>query len=563
MNHLFMDECWIEDLMLFFYSYILFKLMKRRHFLSLSAIGTTLVSSLGVLSCFANNSNEKSIHQNFEGEFLFEEMSIDELQEMLNKGEINSERLVDAYLKRIELIDKNGPSINAVIEVNKEALNLARELDEERKAGKNRGLLHGIPIMLKDNIDTGDKMMTTAGSLALKGHYAEKDAFVVQQLRNAGAIILGKTNLSEWANFRSTRSSSGWSGRGGQTHNPYVLDRSPCGSSAGSGVAVSANLCVAALGTETDGSVVCPSGINGVVGIKPSLGLVSRTGIIPIAHSQDTAGPMAKSVKDAAILLSVMTGKDSTDIITENKNNNGINYAEGLKNDALKGAKVGVLKEMFGFHTEVDKLMEKALIDLKNAGAELIDVKLENINQYGNEEYEVLLYEFKHGLNKYLKKCKDLNVSSLEDIIQFNEENKDLEMPWFDQEIMKMANEKGDLNEKDYLKALANCKELAGKKGIDETLKNHKLDVLIAPTNGPAWNIDLVNGDHFGGGSSAPAAVAGYPNITVPAGYIHGLPVGLSFFAEKFSEQKIIRYAYAYEQATKHRKAPSFKPAIG
>ena len=537
--------------------------MKRRHFLSLSAIGTTLVSSLGVLSCYANNSDEKSINQSLEGEFLFEEMSIDELQKMLDEGEISSEELVNAYIRRIELIDKNGPSINSVIEVNKDALRLARELDEERKAGRNRGLLHGIPIMLKDNIDTGDKMMTTAGSLALEGNYAEKDAFVVKQLRNAGAIILGKTNLSEWANFRSTRSSSGWSGRGGQTHNPYVLDRSPCGSSAGSGVAVSANLCVAALGTETDGSVVCPSGINGVVGIKPSLGLVSRTGIIPIAHSQDTAGPMAKSVKDAAILLSVMTGVDGADEITENKNNNGINYAEGLKDDALKGAKIGVLKEMFGFHTEVDLLMEKALSDLKEAGAELIDVKLENINQYGNEEYEVLLYEFKHGLNKYLKECKDLNISSLEDVIQFNEENKDVEMPWFGQEIMHMANEKGDLNEKDYLKALVRSKELAGKKGIDATLSNHKLDALIAPTNGPAWNIDLVNGDHFGGGSSAPAAVSGYPNITVPAGYVHGLPVGLSFFAEKFSEQKIIRYAYAYEQATKHRKAPSFKPVVG
>ncbi|MCZ4695543.1 amidase [Ancylomarina euxinus] len=542
--------------------------MKRRHFLSLTALGTSLISSFGLLACQVKPSEEKDqIQVNFNefpfNEFPFNESGINELQEMMQTGKLSAEELVKAYLNRINQIDKKGPAINAVIEINTEALALARELDLERKVGKSRGPLHGIPIMLKDNIDTGDKMMTSAGSLALEGNFAEEDAFVVKQLRNAGAIILGKTNLSEWANFRSTRSSSGWSGRGGQTHNPYVLDRSPCGSSSGSAVAVAANLCVAALGTETDGSVVCPSGVNGVVGIKPSLGLVSRTGIIPIAHSQDTAGPMAKTVKDAAILLTVMLGQDENDSITMNPNNRSINYAEGLHIDALKGAKVGVVREFFGFHSEVDKVMEKALDDLKSAGAELIDIQLENINQYGDDEYEVLLYEFKDGLNKYLSKCKGLKVTSLEDIIQFNEKHKELEMPWFDQEIMHLAQQKGDLNDKAYLSALKKCKDLAGKKGIDATLKKHKLDVLVAPTNGPAWNIDLVNGDHFGGGSSAPAAVSGYPNVTVPAGYVHALPIGLSFFAESFSEQKIIRYAYAYEQATKHRKAPEFYTSPG
>jgi len=536
--------------------------MKRRHFLSLTALGTSLVSGLGVHSCLANPHEAKLVSKDLFYEFPFNEMSLLELQEMMQTGKLSSEELVRVYLNRIDQIDKKGPAINAVIEINKEALQLARLSDKERKAGQVRGPLHGIPIMLKDNIDTADKMMTSAGSLALEGNYAEEDAFVVQQLRNAGAIILGKTNLSEWANFRSTRSSSGWSGRGGQTHNPYVFDRSPCGSSSGSAVAVASNLCAVALGTETDGSVVCPSGMNGIVGIKPSLGLVSRAGIIPISHSQDTAGPMAKTVEDAAILLTVILGQDKNDSVTLNPNNKPIDYAEGLNADALKGTRVGVAREFFGFHSEVDKVMEKALEDLKEAGAELIDIQLENINQYGDEEYEVLLYEFKDGLNKYLSKCKGVKVNSLEDVIQFNEEHKELEMPWFDQEIMLMAQNKGDLNDKAYISALKKCKDLAGKKGIDATLKKYKLDVLVAPTNGPAWNIDLVNGDHFVGGSSAPAAVSGYPNITVPAGYVHDLPVGLSFFAEAFSEQKIIHYAYAYEQLSKHRKAPGFYPSL-
>lgn len=537
--------------------------MKRRHFISLSALGTTMLSGFGILSCQTKTEDKEST-QNVEdfNIFAYNEKNIIDLQEMMESGELSSEELVIAYLDRIKQIDQNGPMLNAVIQSNIDALALARTLDAERKEGNVRGSLHGIPIMLKDNIDTGDKLMTTAGSLALEGNFAEKDAFVVSQLRKAGAIILAKTNLSEWANFRSTRSSSGWSGRGGQTHNPYVIDRSPCGSSSGSGVAVAANLCVAALGTETDGSVVCPSGHNGIVGIKPSLGLVSRTGIIPIAHSQDTAGPMAKSVADAAILLSAMIGQDAQDKITLNNQNKNHNYATNLDPQALKGARVGVVRKLFGFHSEVDKIMEKAFEDLISAGAELIDVELENLHQYGDEEFEVLLYEFKHGLDKYLSKCRFPIVKSLEDVIKFNEQYKDREMPWFGQEIMHMAQEKGDLSDQKYLESLAKCKELSGKKGIDKTLEKYNVDVLVAPTNGPAWNIDLVNGDHFGGGSSAPAAVSGYPNITVPAGFVHNLPVGISFFAENFSEQKIINYAYAYEQISKNRKAPEYYSTI-
>ncbi|PXX98770.1 amidase [Marinifilum breve] len=536
--------------------------MKRRHFISLSAIAAPMLAGLGISSCNTNTSNnEIAEHPNF-NDFKYNEKSISELQKLMATGKLTCEELVIEYLDRIDKIDKNGPGLNSVIDINHDALPLARQLDEERKNGQLRGALHGIPILLKDNIDTADKMMTTAGSYALEGNFASEDAFIVKQLRKSGALILGKTNLSEWANFRSTRSSSGWSGRGGQTHNPYVIDRSPCGSSSGSGVAVAANLCVAAVGTETDGSVVCPSGHNGIVGIKPTLGMVSRTGIIPIAHSQDTAGPMAKSVRDAAILLEVMSGSDQNDKITLNDKNEALNYSANLNKDALKGKRIGIIRAMMGFHSEVDKIIEQAIEDIKSAGAEVVDVELENLNQYGNEEYEVLLYEFKHDLNEYLSKCKFPIVKSLDDIIKFNEQYKDREMPWFGQEILEMANQKGDLNEKEYLEALAKCKKLSGELGIDYTLKKYNVDALMAPTNGPAWNIDLVNGDHYGGGSSQPAAVSGYPNITVPAGFVHSLPIGVSFFAEAFSEAKLIQLAYSYEQNTMHRKAPEFYSTI-
>ncbi|MCY1635924.1 amidase [Marinifilum sp. D737] len=536
--------------------------MKRRHFISLSALAAPMLAGLGISSCnTATSGNEVAEHPNF-NDFKYNEKSISELQQLMAEGKLTCEELVIEYLDRIEKIDKNGPGLNSVIDINHDALPLARQLDEERKSGDLRGALHGIPILLKDNIDTADKMMTTAGSFALEGNFASEDAFIVKQLRKSGALILGKTNLSEWANFRSTRSSSGWSGRGGQTHNPYVIDRSPCGSSSGSGVAVAANLCVAAVGTETDGSVVCPSGHNGIVGIKPTLGVVSRTGIIPIAHSQDTAGPMAKSVRDAAILLEVMSGADQNDKITLNKKNKALNYSANLKKDALKGKRIGIVRAMMGFHSEVDKIIEQAIEDIKSAGAEVIDVELENLNQYSNEEYEVLLYEFKHDLNEYLSKCKFPIVKSLDDIIKFNEQYKDREMPWFGQEILEMANQKGDLNEKEYLEALAKSKKLSGELGIDYTLKKYNVDALMAPTNGPAWNIDLVNGDHYGGGSSQPAAVSGYPNITVPTGFVHSLPIGVSFFAEAFSEEKLIQLAYSYEQNTMHRRAPEFYSTI-
>lgn len=536
--------------------------MKRRHFLSLSAIATTMLAGFGITACKNNNSNEENNTQpDFNG-FPYNEKGISDLQQMMQDGSLSCEELVIAFLDRIDKIDKNGPGLNAVIDINPDAIPLARQLDEERKSGQLRGVLHGIPIMLKDNIDTADKMMTTAGSYALEGNFAAEDAFIAKQLRKSGALILGKTNLSEWANFRSTRSSSGWSGRGGQTHNPYVIDRSPCGSSSGSGVAVAANLCVAAIGTETDGSIVCPSGHNGIVGIKPTLGIVSRSGIIPIAHSQDTAGPMAKSVTDAAILLGTITGVDQNDKISINDNNYPINYAENLKKDALKGKRIGIIRKLMGFHSEVDKIMEQAIEDIKFAGAEVIDVELENLHKYGDEEYQVLLYEFKNDLNKYLANCKFPIVKSLDDIIKFNEQYHDLEMPWFDQEIFEMANKKGDLNEKEYKDALAKCKKLAGEMGIDYTLKKYKVDALIAPTNGPAWNIDLINGDNYGGGSSQPAAVSGYPNITVPAGFIHSLPIGISFFAEAFSEQKLIQLAYSYEQNTMHRRPPEYYSTI-
>lgn len=536
--------------------------MKRRQFLSVSALTTTMLAGFGITACNNSNTEKKKTEQPNFNDFPFNEKSISELQQLMKNGELTCEELVIAYLDRIEKIDKNGPGLNAVIDINPDALPLARQLDEERKNGNLRGNLHGIPIMLKDNIDTADKMMTTAGSFALEGNFAAEDAFIVKQLRKSGALILGKTNLSEWANFRSTRSSSGWSGRGGQTHNPYVIDRSPCGSSSGSGVAVAANLCVAAVGTETDGSIVCPSSHNGIVGIKPTLGMVSRSGIIPIAHSQDTAGPMTKTVRDAALLLESLIGTDENDKITMNNNNQINNYTENLKKDALKGKRIGIVRKLMGFHSEVDKIMEQAIEDIKLAGAEVVDVELENLNKYGNEEYEVLLYEFKHGLNKYLSNCKFPIVKNLDDIIKFNEQYRDLEMPWFGQEIFKKANKKGGLNEKEYLEALTKCKKLSGEQGIDFTLKKYKVDALMAPTNGPAWNIDLINGDNYGGGSSQPAAVSGYPNITVPAGFIHSLPIGISFFAEAFSEQKLIQLAYSYEQNTMHRKPPEFYSTI-
>ena len=479
-----------------------------------------------------------------------DELTLLELQALMTSGEATARSLAEHYLKRIEQVDRQGPNLNAVIELNPDALEIAATLDEERRTGGSRGPLHGIPIMLKDNIDTADKTMTTAGSLALAGSRPKQDAPLVSNLRAAGAVVLGKTNLSEWANFRSPRSSSGWSSRGGQTRNPYALDRNPCGSSSGSGVAVSANLCAAAIGTETNGSIVCPAGVNGVVGLKPTVGLISGRGVIPIAHSQDTAGPMTRSVTDAAILLGVLV---DTDV------HGATDYTQYLVADGLKGARIGVARAFFGFHERVDAVLEEALAAMRAAGAELIDVDLEPGAAYSESQFEVLLYEFKDGLNAYLQALgPDAPVRSLEDVIAFNERHAERVTPYFGQEYLLQAQLKGPLSEPAYREALARNHRLSRSEGIDATLEQHGLGAIVAPTNGPAWTTDLISGDHFSGGSSSPAAVAGYPNLTVPAGFVEGLPVGVSFFSTAYREPTLLKLAFAFERATKHRRSPEF-----
>jgi amidase len=497
--------------------------------------------------------------------FELEESSLAGLQERMRAGALTSVSLTEKYLARIERIDKNGPAINCVIELNPDALAIARASDEERKTGKVRGPLHGIPVLIKDNIDTADRLSTTAGSLALSGSTPQQDAFIVRRLRDAGAVILGKTNLSEWANFRSSKSTSGWSGRGGLTRNPYVLDRNACGSSSGSGAAVSANLCVVAVGTETDGSIVCPSSSNGIVGIKPTLGRVSRSGIIPIAHSQDTAGPMARSVADAALLLAALCGPDPSDPSTRHAEGSFANDSSKFFDpEGMKGARIGVARKFFGFNDRVDKLMEDALQAIKSLGAELVDpADLSTHGKFDDSELEVLLFEFKADLNSYLSKLgPKASVRSLQEIIRFNEQNRQKEMPFFGQDLLVKAQAKGPLTTDAYRKALARNHRLSRTEGIDAVLKRHRLDALVAPTGGPAWLTDLVNGDHFSGGSSTPAAVAGYPNINVPAGFVFGLPVGISFFGTAWSEPKLIKMAYAFEQATRLRKPPRFLPTV-
>lgn len=491
--------------------------------------------------------------------FSVEEKTVAKLQVMMQKGEMTSRQITQAYLDRIADIDKK---LNSMIELNPDALAIADQMDAERKAGKLRGPLHGIPIVIKDNIDTADKMKTTAGSLALVDAPAPKqDAFIVRQLRAAGAVIIGKTNLSEWANFRSTKSSSGWSGRGGQTHNPYILDRNACGSSSGTGSAIAANLAAIGIGTETDGSIVCPAATCGIVGIKPTLGLVSRSGIIPIAHSQDTAGPMTRTVADAAILLGVLVGTDKEDSITSQAGKGEKDYTKFLQKDGLRGLKLGVARQYFGRNAKVDALIEPQLQVLKDGGATLIDVEFPKLRDFGDAEYEVLLYEFKADLNKYLE-GRGSRYKTLKDLIEFNEKNADKEMPYFGQEIFIAAEAKADLNDRAYRLALLQSKLMTQEQGIDGVMDKNKLDAIVAPSGGVAWMTDPVNGDCGVFESSSLAAVAGYPNITVPAGFIHGLPAGISFFGRAFSEGVLIKAAYAYEQATKARRVPKLLPTF-
>lgn len=473
---------------------------------------------------------------------------------MMANKQLTSEALVNYYLERIAKIDDQGPQLNAVVQLNKNALKRAKALDEIYKKSGKVGPLHGIPVLLKDNIDTIDGMANTAGSWALKNNYPKDDAFLVQQLKSAGAIILGKTNLSEWANFRSTSSSSGWSGLWGQSKNPYDITTSPCGSSAGSGVAIAADLALLAVGTETDGSITCPSAINGIVGIKPTLGTISRDGIIPIAHSQDTAGPMARTVTDAVILLSALTAVDANDNAALSTTSEYINH---LKLDGIKGKRIGVARNLMGYHGQLDTLFSQAIADLQAQGAIIVDAtNFTNTDAWGDAEFEVLLYEFKHGLNAYLTGTTDNNPKSLAEIIAFNLAHADKEMPYFKQEIFEMAQAKGDLSSEGYQAALQLAKKSTQDEGIDALLAEYKLDLIIAPTTGPAWKTDWVNGDHYLGAASSAAAIAGYPHITVPMGYIHGLPVGLSMFSGKLQEGKLIAVAYGYEQATLHRRAP-------
>ena len=494
-----------------------------------------------------------------------DDLTITAAQAEFAAGRLTSRALTEHYLMRIRTLDADGPRVNSVIEVNPDALARADAADAERVAGRAIGPLHGMPILLKDNIDTADRMSTSAGSLALADHHARRDAHIVARLRASGAVILGKTNLSEWANFRSSRSSSGWSGRGGQTKNPHVLDRSPCGSSSGSGAAVAADFCIAAVGTETDGSVVCPASLNGIVGLKPTVGLVSRHGIIPISASQDTAGPMARTVRDAALLLNGMIGRDTADTAMRSLPATlPQDYTRTLDVEGLKGMRVGVARNYFGFDSRVDALMEDAIRVMRDRGAVIVDnANVPNADKYGREEFEVLLHEFKAGVNAYLGALPATQpVHSLAELILWNERNSDLELHWFGQETFRQAQQRGPLSSAAYKRARETCLRLSRREGIDAVLKRTRCDVLIGPTGGPAWVIDLITGDHFGGGVSTAPAVAGYPHLTVPAGRVAGLPVGISFFGGLWSEPQLLRAGFAFEQATTHRRRPAFFPTV-
>ena len=539
----------------------------RRSFLKTTVIGgtaatlTPLYPALGAAREIVSAAPAPDIKP-----FELDEITISDLQGGMKSGKFTARSLVEKYSARIEEIDKHGPAINSIIELNPDALSIADTLDEERKAKGPRGPMHGVPVLIKDNIDTADRMMTTAGSLALVGSKPPRDSYVAQKLRSAGAVILAKTNLSEWANIRSSHSTSGWSGRGGLTKNSYALDRNPCGSSSGTGAGVSANLCAVGIGTETDGSIVCPSSSNGLAGIKPTVGLVSRSGIIPISHSQDGAGPMCRTVRDAAILLGALTGLDPQDSATAGSQGKSFtDYTKFCDPNGLKGARIGVARKYFGFNDAVDALMEQALDAMKKQGATLVDpADIETLGKFDESELLVFMYELKADLNAYLARLgPNAPVRTLKDIIDFNDRNREKEMPYFGQDLFLKAEGKGPLTEKAYIDALDKNHQLARTEGIDATMDKYHLDAIVAPTGGPAWITDLVNGDHVAGGSSNAAAVAGYPNINVTAGFISGLPVGISFFGRAWSEPSLIRLAFAFEQTTKARQAPRFLSTIG
>jgi len=543
-----------------------FSTPSRRKFLQNAAVASAATTLYPALSAAREITPEaKSVPQDVKP-FELDEIAIAELQDGMISGRFTARSLVEKYSARIDEIDKRGPAVNAVIEMNPDAMSIADGLDRERKSKGPRGPLHGIPVLIKDNIDTADRMMTTAGSLALVGSKPPKDSFVAQKLRAAGAVILAKTNLSEWANIRCSHSTSGWSGRGGLTKNPYALDRNPCGSSSGTGAGISANLAAVGIGTETDGSIVCPSSANGLAGIKPTVGLVSRSGIIPISHSQDGAGPMCRTVRDAAVLLSALAGVDPEDGATSaSAGKSQTDYAQFCDPNGLKGTRIGVARKYFGFNDAVDALMEQAIDVMKKQGATIVDpADVETLGKFDESELLLFMYELKADLNAYLARLgSSAPVRSLKDIIEFNDRNRSKEMPYFGQDLFVKAESKGPLTEKAYLDALAKNHQLARAEGIDAVMDKNHLDALVGPTGGPAWLTDLVNGDHSAGGSSNSAAVAGYPNINVTAGYISGLPVGISFFGRAWSEPALIKIAYSFEQATKARQAPRFLPTIG
>ena len=534
--------------------------MNRRNFFKNGSLAAISLATLSIVSCkpSQNSKNEKDKPIN---SLEINELTINELQDLVKSGKLTYSKLAQLYLDRIKNLDKSGPTLNAIIELNPDAIRIAATMDDELKSGKWRGPMHGIPVLIKDNIDTADKMLTTAGSLALFDNRVTVDAMIVQKLREAGAVILGKTNLSEWANFRSTRSSSGWSSRGGQTKNPYLLDRSPCGSSSGSGVAVSANLCAVAIGTETDGSIACPASMNGVVGIKPTIGLVSRSGIIPISKSQDTAGPLTRTVTDAAILLSIISGSDPKDEATLKNTLPVKDYSKYLDANGLKGKRIGIEKSMLKRHEGIDKILKEALSQMEKCGATIVEVEfMHKSEEFGKAESDILHYEFKDGLNHYLGTANS-KMKSLKDIIDFNLQNEPKAMPYFKQEILMKSEALGGIESKEYRAALVKIETF--RKYIDKLFSEQKLDALCGPATGTSWCNDLINGDFWTGyGAYTPAAIAGYPSITVPMGFVSELPVGLSFIGKAFGEPDILAIGYAYEQVSKNRKQPQFLPTL-